>query len=80
MHLEWWPEYVIFHYRREICYLDFKQFTIAASPLFYIILFWVAVIINGNMSNRIRLYSTYTDIPGRVFIFLIKAYLILKCI
>ena len=76
MHLEWWQECVIFHQRKEICYLDFKQFTIAASLLFYIILFWVAVIINGNRGKKICLYNTYADIP----IFLIKAHLILKFI
>jgi hypothetical protein len=81
MHLEWWQEYVTFYYRREICYLDFKQFTIAASLLFYIILFWIAVIINGNRHKRILLYSTNTAICDQhVVIFPIKAHLILKCV
>lgn len=39
------------------------------------------MIISGNRGKRIRLYSTHTDIPEQlVVIFLIKAYLILKCI
>jgi uncharacterized membrane protein len=81
MHLEWWQEYVTFYERRDICYLDFKQFTIAASLLFYIILFWIAAIINGNRGKRIHLYSTNTDIPEQhVAIFPINAHLILKCI
>lgn len=80
MHSEWWQEYVTFHQRREICYLDFKYFTIAVSLLFYIILFWIAVVINGNRGKRI-VSCTYTDIPEkRVVIFLIKVHLILKCI